>query len=83
MHEYHIVEGVVKQAISKAQEANASKVTRVNLVMGRMSGLAEASVRMYFENFSKGTILEGAELIISSPKSFGEFYIENIEVEAK
>ncbi len=65
MHEYHIVEGVVNQIINKAQKSNAIKVTRVSLVMGELSGLDESSVRMYFENLSKDTILDGAELVIN------------------
>jgi len=64
MHEYHIVEGVVKQMLKKAKSSNATKVTRVTLVMGELSGLKDGPVRSYFENLSKGTLLEGAELII-------------------
>ncbi|MDO8602470.1 MAG: hydrogenase maturation nickel metallochaperone HypA [Candidatus Omnitrophota bacterium] len=88
MHEYHIVEGVVKQILEKAKSSNATRVTRITLVMSEMSGLKETPVRGYFEEFSKGTLLEGAELII---KSAGvkdciapgkEFYVDNIEIES-
>jgi len=64
MHEYHIVEGVVKQMLEKAKSSNATRVTRVTLVMGELSGLKDGPVRSYFENLSKDTLLEGAELII-------------------
>ena len=83
MHEYHIVEGVVKQILEKAKTSNASRVTRVTLVMSEMSGLKEAPVRGYFEELSKGTLLEGAELIIkpSGPKpGCRELYADNIEI---
>lgn len=69
MHEYHIVDGIVKQAIETAKNNGAKKVTRITLVMGELSGLQESSVRLYFENLSKGTLLEGAEIIINPAKA--------------
>lgn len=84
MHEYHLVEGVVKQMLEKAKSSNAARVTRVTLVMSEMSGLKEAPVRSYFENLSRGTLLEGAELIIkpSGPKpGCKKFYVDNIEID--
>jgi len=83
MHEYHIVEAVVKQILDKARTSNASRVIRVTLVMSEMSGLKEAPVRGYFEELSKGTLLEGARLVIkpSGPKPGSkELYADNIEI---
>ena len=84
MHEYHIVEGAVKQILEKAKASNASRVTRITLVMGEMSGLKEAPVRNYFEALSKDTLLEGAELIIKpakpEPRRRNELYVDNIEI---
>ncbi len=85
MHEYHIVESVVKQILEKARSSNASRVTRVTLVMSEMSGLKEAPVRSYFENLSRGTLLEGAELVIKpsgSKPGCKEFYADNIEIDS-
>jgi hydrogenase nickel incorporation protein HypA/HybF len=64
MHEYHLVESIVKQVIENALSNHASRVTKVNLMMGELSGLEESSVRLYFGNISKGTIAEGAELSV-------------------
>lgn len=69
MHEYHIVESIVKQILEKAKSSNAARVIRVTLVMGELSGLKDGSVRSYFENLSRGTLLEGAELIIKPVRS--------------
>ena len=88
MHECHIVEGVVKQILEKAKSSSAVRVTRVTLVMSEMLGFKEAPVRSYFENFSKGTLLEGAELIIKSAEAKDctgpgkELYVDNIEIES-
>lgn len=69
MHEFHIVEGIAKQVLEKAKSAGAKKVTRVALVMGASSGLEESSVRLYFQEISRGTLLEGAELVVNTPAS--------------
>ena len=64
MHEYHIVDGLVKTILETAGRAQATKITRVSLVMGEFSGLEESSVRLYLDNLSKSTLLENAEIII-------------------
>lgn len=69
MHEYHIVESIVKQILEKAKNSNAIKITSVTLVMGELSGLQEESIRSYFDGLSKENLLEGAELVIKSAKS--------------
>jgi len=69
MHEYYIVEGVVKQILEKARNSNAKKITCVTLVIGEFSGLKDGPVKSYFENFSRGTLLEGAKLVIKLVRS--------------
>jgi hydrogenase nickel incorporation protein HypA/HybF len=81
MHEYHAVESLVKHAIEKAKANNASRITRVKLVIGEYSGFAESSVRMYFESLSEKTIAAGAELEIKHKKTESKFYIDNVEIE--
>ncbi len=85
MHEYHIVESVIKQAAAAAEEREASRITRIRLAVGEMSGLEESSIRLYFEEISKGTLAEGAELVVNSAKDGTEgargLYIEDIEIE--
>lgn len=69
MHEYHIVEKIVKDIESKAKTNNALKVTKVFLVMGQDCGCAQESVEMYFKNISQGTMLKDAKLIIKPVKT--------------
>ena len=82
MHEYHIVEGIVKQAAKTARDNGASRVTKVTLAVGPFSGLEESSVRLYFDSISEGTPAEGAELVINPTETGKELYIENIEIES-
>ena len=75
MHEYHIVENVVKQILQSARNAGALKILKVVLVMGEQSGLDESSVRLYFDNIAQGTLIEGTELLIR--KVSGEMECKN------
>lgn len=75
----------MKQVLKKAKASDASRVTRVTLVMSETSGLKEAPVRSYFENLSRGTLLEGAELVIKpsgSKPGCRELYADNIEIDS-
>ncbi len=66
MHEFHIVEGIVKQILEKAKNSGAKKVTKVVLVMGSASGFDESSVRLYFNEIIHGSIIDGAVLIVNA-----------------
>jgi hydrogenase nickel incorporation protein HypA/HybF len=62
MHEYSITESLLALALEKADEAKASKIIRINLILGELSGVVSECVQFYFEAISKDTIAEGAEL---------------------
>ena len=81
MHEHHIVEKIINQVAEKAKNEGVSKITKVSLALGELSGLAESSVRLYFETISIGTAAEGAELIVKPLRENRELYLESIEVE--
>jgi len=69
MHEFHAVEDIFKQALQKARDNNAVKVTKLTLAMGELLGFDEGSVRLYFEELSHGTLLQDAELVFHSLKA--------------
>lgn len=69
MHEHHAVDALVKQVIEKARLVNATKVTRVVIVMGELLGFDEGSVRLYFEQIAEGSVAEGAQLQFKSAKA--------------
>jgi hydrogenase nickel incorporation protein HypA/HybF len=62
MHEASITESMLSLAIEKANEAKAAKITRINLVVGELSGVAGECVQFYFDVISKNTIAESAML---------------------
>ena len=62
MHESSITESLLALALEKAGEANATRIIRVNMVVGELSGVVGECVQFYFNNISKDTIADGAEL---------------------
>jgi hydrogenase nickel incorporation protein HypA/HybF len=62
MHEYSITESLLSLALEKAQEAKARKITRINLVLGELSGVVGECVRQYLGVLGKDTIAGGAAL---------------------
>jgi hydrogenase nickel incorporation protein HypA/HybF len=62
MHEYSITESILSLALEKANAADASRITRINLVIGDLSGIVGECVQYYFDFLSKDTMAGGAEL---------------------
>ena len=66
MHEYSITQSILSLALEKADEAKASKIIRINLVVGELSGVVAECVEFYFGFLSKDTIANGASLSFDS-----------------
>jgi hydrogenase nickel incorporation protein HypA/HybF len=66
MHEYHLVEDIVKKAVRSAQEKKIDRVKKISLKLSELSGLEESSVRLYFEQICADTVLEDAQLDIQT-----------------
>ena len=62
MHEASITESILSLALEKAQEASAKKITRINLVLGELSGVVGECLQMYFEVLAQNTLAGGAVL---------------------
>lgn len=63
MHEYSVTESLLSLALEKAGAAKASRIKRINLVMGELSGIVSECIQFYFDFISKDTIASGAELV--------------------
>ena len=85
MHEYHIVDALVKQVVAKAAEHKASSVAVVHLAMAHDSGLDSGSIRLYFSQIAAGTSCADAALVFEAFKRVSAdtpaLYIKDIEVE--
>ncbi len=62
MHELSVTQSILDIALAHAQGAGASRILKVNLVIGELSGLVGEYIQFYFDFISRGTPAEGAEL---------------------
>ena len=70
MHELSIVEALIEQAQRELTRAGQrGKVVRLELGIGRLSGVNSDSVRFAFDLLAPGTRVEGAEIVIREPKA--------------
>jgi hydrogenase nickel incorporation protein HypA/HybF len=70
MHELSIVDALIEQVRSEVDRSGHSgRVTRLELAIGRLSGVNADSVRFAFQMLSPGTLLESAALGITEPRA--------------
>ena len=62
MHELSITQSILSIALEKANEVQAGKVTKINLIIGELSGVVNECVEFYFDLLSKDTIAAEASL---------------------
>jgi hydrogenase nickel incorporation protein HypA/HybF len=70
MHELSIVDALidqVKETLDRTGERG--RVLRVELTIGRLSGVSCSSLRFAFGLLAAGTVIEGAEIVIHEPKA--------------
>lgn len=62
MHELFATQAILDKALQKAGEQNAKRITNLYLVVGEVSTYTDDSVQFYWDEISKGTIAEQAQL---------------------
>lgn len=62
MHELSVTESLLNLALSHANQANAAKVTAINIVIGRLSSIVDDSVQFYWDFVAEDSICAGAKL---------------------
>jgi len=71
MHELTIAQAIVGVADSEARKANATRVARVVVDVGALSGVVADSLAFCFPMACDGTLLEGADLCIEDVDARG------------
>jgi len=64
MHELSIALSLVELASEEAQKAGASKVEKLHIRVGTLSGVVPDALRFAFDIATQHTLLENAELVI-------------------
>ena len=64
MHEYSIVDALLRQIDTEARRVNATRVHRVELKIGELAGIERELLALAFEAYRDETICAGAELTI-------------------
>jgi len=67
LHEFSITQSILSIALEKANAANASRVIKINLVIGELSGIVDECVEFYFDFLNKDTIAAQASLSFHHP----------------
>ena len=80
MHEFSIVENIVRTADSFAKEHDIKHVSCLTVKIGVLTGVITEYVNMYYADLTPGTSLEGSELKVEEVaaeafcKSCGEVF---------
>jgi len=68
MHEYSIVQSLINSCESYMVENQASKVTKVVVKIGVMSGVEPHLLKEAFDTFKDSTVCESAEMVMNIQK---------------
>jgi len=83
MHELSIAMGIVKIAEDETKKANKTKVQRIELEIGSLSGVEIVSLKYVWEVAVKDSVLEGAILEIDFKKAKAKCFECETEFEMK
>lgn len=67
MHEFTITKSILHIVLEKAREVKARKVTKVDLLVGRLTGYVPECIQLQFDILSHNTAAAGASLAFRQP----------------
>jgi hydrogenase nickel incorporation protein HypA/HybF len=72
MHEMSLAGGILTLVEDAATREGFRRVSRLNLQCGKLAGVELAALRFALDVVSRGTVLEGAEVLIDEPPGDGQ-----------
>lgn len=82
MHEFGLTRELLETVLAEAKKHDAARVSRVLLAVGELSGFTDESLRLCFEEVSRGTLASGAELEFRNVPGSREVYLEELELDS-
>lgn len=70
MHEMGLVSRAVSAVLEEVEGAGVARVTTVNLKIGELMDVVDELVPGLFDYLSRGTVLEGAQLVIEKVPAY-------------
>ena len=80
MHEFHLVENLIENVITKAREGNHEKVEAINIVLGKDSHVTDENLKFLIELRCKETVADGACINVKHIEG-NNVFVESIDVE--
>jgi len=79
MHEVSIIQNVIEIVTQKALENKLTKINKVSLRIGELSGVMPESLNFAFDSCIQGTMLEESTLAIENVSALGQCEDCNLE----
>ena len=67
MHEFTITKNILSIVLQKAHEVEARKITKVDLLVGRLTGYVPECIQLQFSILSRNTAAADASLSFNQP----------------
>jgi len=80
MHEFHLVENLIENVITKAEEGKHKKVVAINVALGKDSHIDDENLKFLIELRCKETVADGARINVQHTEGRNVF-VESIDVE--
>lgn len=79
MHEIHAVQNIISTIKEKTKENNLTKISKINVVLGRLSGISKEDFTYWFNELSKNTPASSAQIEFKETTE-PTVYLESIEI---
>jgi len=80
VHEFHLVENLIENVITKAKEDKHKKVVAINVILGNDSHVTDENLIFLMDLRCKDTVAEGASINVKQAEGRNVF-VESIDVE--
>lgn len=64
MHEFSIVNALLEMCEQNAKDHDMAKITKVEIKIGKLSGVEPHLLETAFDTFKEGSLCDGAELVM-------------------